>query len=189
MVEALGPGVDAEATGLRPGRLVALSWIVPCGACRSCRAGRVWECAASPSFEHGRVEGRTRLHRADGSDVLAYLSIGTMAEAQVVPAAAAVPLPPDTPAPVAALSRLLRGDGCRRRPQDGRGARRCQRRGDRAGRSGPLGRDGGAAPGAGPIVAVDRVAAKLDLARVLAPPETVSSQETIRSPAPVPSAT
>lgn len=104
VVEALGVGVDGAATGLQPGRLVALSWMVPCGTCRSCRAGRSWACPDSPSFGHGRdATGRTRAHRADGSDVLAYLSIGTMAEAQVVPAAAAIPMPDGTPAEVAAL--------------------------------------------------------------------------------------
>lgn len=103
IVEAVGPGVD-EATGLTHGGLVALSWVVPCGACRSCRAGRSWECPDSPSFRHGRAaDGATRLRRPDGSAVLAYLSLGTMAEAGVVPAAAAIPMPPDLPAEVAAL--------------------------------------------------------------------------------------
>ena len=97
VIETLGPGVDGSATGLEPGRLVALSWMVPCGTCRSCLAGRSWACPDSPSFGHGRdAAGRTRAHRADGSDVLAYLSIGTMAEAQVVPAAAAIPMPDGT---------------------------------------------------------------------------------------------
>jgi S-(hydroxymethyl)glutathione dehydrogenase/alcohol dehydrogenase len=104
VIEALGPGVDPAATGLQPGRLVALSWMVPCGTCRSCRAGRSWACLDSPSFGHGRdAHGRTRAHRADGSDVLAYLSIGTMAEVQVVPAAAAIAMPEGTPPEVAAL--------------------------------------------------------------------------------------
>ncbi len=103
VVEALGEGVDPEATGLRVGRLVALSWVVPCWACRSCQAGRTWECPDSPSFRHGKIDGRTRVHRSDGSDILAYLSIGTMAEAQVVPAAAAVPMPEGTPPEIAAL--------------------------------------------------------------------------------------
>jgi len=104
IVEAIGPGIDPEATGLTPGRLVALSWMVPCRTCRSCLAGRSWECPDSPSFRHGRLaDGTTRLHRPDGSPVLAYLSIGTMAEAQVVPAAAAIPMPPGTPPDVAAL--------------------------------------------------------------------------------------
>ena len=42
LVEALGPGVDPVATGLEPGRLVALSWYAPCGQCPACLAGREW---------------------------------------------------------------------------------------------------------------------------------------------------
>src|SRR5262249_31590099 len=48
-------------------------------------------------------DGTTRLSRADGSPVLAYLSIGTMATAQVVPASAVVPMPDGIPPDVAAL--------------------------------------------------------------------------------------
>ena len=65
IVDALGPDVDAAATGLHPGQVVALSWVVPCGACRSCRGGRSWECRDSPSFRHGRDDaGGTRLQSA-----------------------------------------------------------------------------------------------------------------------------
>ncbi len=174
VVEVLGPDVDADATGLRPGRLVALSWMVPCGACRSCRAGRPWECPESPSFRHGRHEsGRTHLFRPDGSQVLAYLGIGTLAEAQVVPAAAAVPLPDETPAEVAALI------GCCVSTGIGAVTRTAA---VPAGASlaviglGGVGLSvvmGARLAGAAPIVAVDRVPAKLDLARELGATDTI----------------
>src|SRR5829696_7947471 len=51
VVEAVGPGVP-KSTGLDVGRLVALAWTVPCGRCRSCVAGRTWECPESPSYTH-----------------------------------------------------------------------------------------------------------------------------------------
>src|SRR4029453_12695363 len=93
VVEAGGPDIDRAATGLEIGRLVALSWLVPCGACRSCLAGRVWGCPVSPSYSHLMPDGTSRLHRAgDGTEVLTYCAIGTMAEGQVVPAAAAIPM-------------------------------------------------------------------------------------------------
>jgi S-(hydroxymethyl)glutathione dehydrogenase/alcohol dehydrogenase len=165
VVEALGPGVGPAATGLEPGRLVALAWVVPCGICRSCRAGRSWECPDSPSFRHGRdADGRTRAHRPDGSDVLAYLSIGTMAEAQVIPAAAAIPMPAGTPPEVAALIGCCVATGV--------GAV-VKTAGVPPGASvaviglGGVGLSavmGARLAGAGRIVAVDRVAAKLDLA-------------------------
>jgi S-(hydroxymethyl)glutathione dehydrogenase/alcohol dehydrogenase len=168
VVDALGPGVDPTRTGLVPGRLVALSWVVPCGSCRACHAARPWACPDSPSFRHGRdAAGRTRLHRHGGSDVLAYLSIGTMSEAQVVPAAAAVPMPEGTPPEVAALI------GCCVATGVGAAINTAEV---------PAGADvaiiglggvglsvvmGARLAGARRIVAVDRVAAKLELARAL----------------------
>jgi S-(hydroxymethyl)glutathione dehydrogenase / alcohol dehydrogenase len=99
VVEALGPGVS----GLRRGQVVALTWYAPCLRCRACQAGRQWQCSGSPSVTHRMADATTRLHRRDGGDVLAYLSIGTFAEAQVVPETAAVPMPDGVSPEVAAL--------------------------------------------------------------------------------------
>jgi S-(hydroxymethyl)glutathione dehydrogenase/alcohol dehydrogenase len=99
VVEAVGPGGDAGLVG----RSVALSWYAPCHACHECERGRQWLCTGSPSLRHAQADGTTRLARADGSPVLAYLSIGTMADAEVVPASAVVPMPEGVPAEVAAL--------------------------------------------------------------------------------------
>ncbi len=99
VVDAVGPGVD-----LSVGRPVALSWLVPCGTCRACRAGRPWACPASPSFRHRLPDGTVPYRRpASGEPVLAYCGIATMAEATVVPLAAAVPLPDGVDPAVAAL--------------------------------------------------------------------------------------
>ena len=99
IVEALGPGV----TTLRPGQPVVLSWLVPCGDCPACRRGKPWACPDSPSFRHRLLDGTTALKTAEGEDVLSYCGIGTMAEATVVPVAAAVPLPDGVDPGVAAL--------------------------------------------------------------------------------------
>ena len=99
IVEAVGPGVDASIVG----RSVALSWYAPCLRCRECQRGRQWLCSGSPSLHHAQADGTTRLSRPDGSPVLAYLSIGTMATAEVVPATAVVLLPDGVPPEVAAL--------------------------------------------------------------------------------------
>ena len=185
VVEALGPGVDGAAMGLQPGRLVALSWMVPCGTCRSCRAGRSWACPDSPSFGHGRdPAGRTRAHRADGSDVLVYLSIGTMSEAQVVPSAAAIPMPEGTPPEVAALI------GCCVATGVGAVLKTAE---VPAGASvaviglGGVGLSvvmGARLAGAGAIVAVDRVPAKLELARELGATPRHPGRRGPRGPAP-----
>ena len=98
IVEAVGPGVDAH----HPGSLVALSWLAPCLRCSSCRRGRPWACTASAALEH-RLPGGTRVHRRDGTDVMSYCGIGTLAEASIVPVDAAIALPDETPPEVAAL--------------------------------------------------------------------------------------
>ena len=99
IVEAVGDGIDPGVIG----RPVALSWYAPCLRCRECQRGRQWVCTASPSMHHAQADGTTRLARPDGSPVLAYCSIGTMASAQVVPATAVVPMPEGVPPEVAAL--------------------------------------------------------------------------------------
>jgi S-(hydroxymethyl)glutathione dehydrogenase/alcohol dehydrogenase len=99
VIEAVGPGLDPSFVG----RNVALSWYAPCLRCRECQRGRQWLCSGSPSLRHAQADGSTRLARPDGSPVLAYLSIGTMATAQVVPASAVVPMPDGVSPEVAAL--------------------------------------------------------------------------------------
>src|SRR5207342_520739 len=99
VVEAIGPGVER----LRVGQPVALSWLVPCGVCRSCRAGRPWACPDSPSFRHRMPDDATVLATDVGEPVLSYCGIGTMGAAAVVPEAAAIPLPDGVDPAVAAL--------------------------------------------------------------------------------------
>ncbi|HEY6014845.1 MAG TPA: Zn-dependent alcohol dehydrogenase [Candidatus Limnocylindrales bacterium] len=162
VVEAVGPGVS-----LRPGQAVALSWLVPCGRCRSCRTGRPWACPDSPSFTHRLDGGGTALRGADGSPVLSYCGIGTMAESTVVREAAAIPLPEGVDPAVAALI------GCC--VSTGVGAV-TKTAAVPAGASvaviglGGVGLScvmGAVLAGAGRIVAIDRVPAKLDVAREL----------------------
>jgi S-(hydroxymethyl)glutathione dehydrogenase/alcohol dehydrogenase len=162
VVEAVGPGV-----ALRVGQPVALSWLVPCGRCRSCRAGRPWACPDSPSFAHRLPSGTAALTDADGRPVLSYCGIGTMAEATVVPEAAAIPLPDGVDPAVAALI------GCC--VSTGVGAV-TKTAAVPAGASvaviglGGVGLScvmGAVLAGAGRIVAIDRVASKIDVAREL----------------------
>jgi S-(hydroxymethyl)glutathione dehydrogenase / alcohol dehydrogenase len=174
IVEELGPGVAARHPDLHPGVLVALAWLTPCGMCRACRAGRVWLCSASPSYTHRMPSGRIATHRpAGGGDVLTYSAIGTFAERQNVPAIAAIPVDPATPHEVAALI------GCCVTTGVGAMTKTAE---VQAGSSvaviglGGVGLScvmGAALAGADTIVAVDRVAAKLDAARALGATDTV----------------
>jgi S-(hydroxymethyl)glutathione dehydrogenase/alcohol dehydrogenase len=158
VIEAVGPGVRDRTVG----QPVALSWLVPCGTCRACRAGSVWACADSPSFRHRLLDGSAAHRRPDGADVLAYCGIGTMAEASVVPAAAAIPIPEGVDPAAAALIGCCVATGVGAVEKTARVP---------AGASvavvglGGVGLSivmGAAAAGADPIVAIDRVPAKLD---------------------------
>ena len=99
VVEAVGPDV----AGVSEGDRVVLNWLSPCGECAGCRAGTPWVCTGTRALENLMPDGSTRLFAADGSPVLAYLGLGTFGELAVVPSQAAVPVPKDVPAEVAAL--------------------------------------------------------------------------------------
>jgi S-(hydroxymethyl)glutathione dehydrogenase/alcohol dehydrogenase len=166
VVDALGAEVD-RAGGLDIGRLVALAWTVPCGRCRSCLAGRTWECPESPSYTHRMTDGTSRLRRPDGTDVLSYCAIGTMAEAQVVSTAAAIPMPDGTPPEVAALIGCCVATGVgavTKTVPIAAGSRVAVIGLGGVGLSAVM---GASLADAGRIVAVDRVPAKLELARAV----------------------
>jgi S-(hydroxymethyl)glutathione dehydrogenase/alcohol dehydrogenase len=161
VVEAVGPDVRSLAVG----QPVALSWLVPCGTCRSCRSGRPWACPDSPSFRHRMADGATVLTAADGEHVLSYCGIGTMAAATVVPVAAAIPLPDGVDPAVGALIGCCVSTGVGAVPKTAE---------VRPGSSvaviglGGVGLScvmGAVLAGASRIIAIDRVADKLDAAR------------------------
>jgi S-(hydroxymethyl)glutathione dehydrogenase / alcohol dehydrogenase len=161
VVEAVGPKVTSH----RVGQPVALSWLVPCGACRACRAGRPWACPDSPSFGHRLPDGATAFATLAGEPVLSYCGIGTMAEATVVPAAAAIPLPDGVDPAVAALIGCCVSTGVGavlKTAEVSSGATVAVIGLGGVGLSCVM---GATLAGASRIVAIDRVAAKLDVAR------------------------
>jgi S-(hydroxymethyl)glutathione dehydrogenase/alcohol dehydrogenase len=95
----LGEGVE----GLAPGDRVVLSWNAPCGRCLRCVTGRPWLCVDNGAQRNSMIDGTTRVHRASGEDVWPYCGIGVFGERMVVPASAAIRVPRETPAAVAAL--------------------------------------------------------------------------------------
>jgi S-(hydroxymethyl)glutathione dehydrogenase/alcohol dehydrogenase len=173
VVEEIGPGV----TALRLGQAVVLDWFASCGECDDCQAGRPWTCRRTRSTENVLPDGTTRLHRPDGSPVLPYLSVGTFATASVVSATSAVPIPEGVPPEVAALigccvttgvSSVLRAAA----PPPGSPAVVFGLGG--VGLSIVMGL---ALAGATPIVAVDRVRAKLDVASSVGATATISAED------------
>jgi succinate semialdehyde reductase (NADPH) len=91
VVEAVGDGVD----DLRSGQRVVGAFIMPCGSCAMCTAGREELC--EPFFAHNRLngtlyDGETRLYDGAGAPVWQY-SMGGLSELAVMPERAAVAVP------------------------------------------------------------------------------------------------
>ena len=95
VVLELGEGVDH----VRVGQRVAGAFIMPCGSCAMCRAGREELC--EPFFAHNRLkgtlyDGETRLFDESGEPVWQY-SMGGLAEKAVMPALGVAPIPDELP--------------------------------------------------------------------------------------------
>ena len=94
-VVELGPGVDGPA----PGTAVACAFIMPCGQCTACGAGRDDLCDkffAMNRLKGTLYDGSSRLQRTDGSFIAMY-SMAGLAEYAVVPATDVFPLPKELP--------------------------------------------------------------------------------------------
>lgn len=163
VVEAVGEGV----THVRAGDHVALCFVPACRECRACRAGKpnLCEPAGANSVAGTLMDGTSRLRGRDGTTLQHGLMTACFAERAVVAAGGAVPIPPELPLWQAALlgCGVVTGMGAVRnvarvRPGDAVAVFGC----------GGVGLQVIAAArlaGASPIVAVDRVPEKLDLAR------------------------
>jgi S-(hydroxymethyl)glutathione dehydrogenase/alcohol dehydrogenase len=94
VVEEVGEGV----THLAPGDKVVLCWVTPCGRCFHCRLGEPQLCEVGDRINRTNrmPDGSSRL-RLGGVELSAFSALGALAEEAVVPANAAVKLPPDAP--------------------------------------------------------------------------------------------
>jgi S-(hydroxymethyl)glutathione dehydrogenase/alcohol dehydrogenase len=95
VVDALGDGV----TGLDVGDPVAFCFVPSCGACSACVAGRrnLCEPAAAAAWAGTLLDGTSRLRLPGGDPVMHFNFVSCFAERCVVPAACAVPIPPELP--------------------------------------------------------------------------------------------
>ena len=99
IVEEVGAGVTAPM----PGEKVVLTNRPACGRCYWCVRGEAQLCAVATKMLEGVYpDGGTRLAR-DGQRVYRGFVVAAFAERTVVPASAAVPVPPDTPLATAAV--------------------------------------------------------------------------------------
>ncbi len=162
VVEEIGAGV----THVRPGDHVAFCFVPACGACRQCLAGRTNLCepAGRQSLAGTLMDGSSRLSLLDGTVLQHALMTACFAERAVVAAAGAVPLPEDLPLWQAALlgCGVVTGIGAVRNAARVRGGESVCVIG--CGGVGLHVVAGARLAGAGPIVAVDREPAQLELA-------------------------
>lgn len=100
VIEAVGPGVPES----RLGETVVLTFAPPCGRCRFCLAGRVNLCVeAAAGFETGLLrDGATRLSD-HGRPVYHLARVASFARHTVVPANAAISVPAELDAAMSCL--------------------------------------------------------------------------------------
>lgn len=100
VVEAVGPGV----TDVRPGDHVVLSFVPSCGLCAECAGGEPTLCAAAAAANgEGRLLGGGRRFTGDGAPVHHHLGVSAFSERIVVARASAVVVDPTVPLELAAL--------------------------------------------------------------------------------------
>lgn len=159
--------VGASITHVAPGDHVALSWMPSCGTCRHCVSGRPVLCtAAAPAMFAGTLlDGTVRLHR--GSQPVSHYSfLSTFATHAVVPASSAIRIDRQIPLGIASLvgCGILTGYGAvvnKARVAPGSSVVVFG-----AGGVGLSAIMAARVSGAGQILVVDPVAAKLDEARL-----------------------
>jgi len=158
--------VGADVAHLAPGDHVVVTWLPYCGHCRFCASGRPNLCTELGWSDAGTMaDGSIRFHR-EGQRIH-HNTASSFAERAVIPAQTAIRVAPDLPLRELALlgCAVTTGVGAvlntaRVRPGESVAVVGC----------GGVGLNiiqGAAIAGAHPIIAIDRVAEKLDLARSL----------------------
>jgi S-(hydroxymethyl)glutathione dehydrogenase/alcohol dehydrogenase len=162
VIEEIGEGV----TQVAPGDKVVLSWVTPCGRCFYCRLGKPHLCDLGEQINKtNRMPDGTSRVRKGKEDLNVFSALGTMAEYAVVPANAAVKLPPDAPLDRCALlgCAVMTGVGAVLNTAQVPPGSRVAVFG--AGGVGLNAIQGAAIAGAERIIAVDTQAKKLEVAR------------------------
>lgn len=174
IVEAIGPAV----TSVTPGDTVALSWAPGCGGCFFCDEQRPALCETwQESLWAGTMLDKTTRLSLDGAPVYHYCGLACFADYAVVHEASCVPIDQEIPLEIAALI------GCA--VTTGLGSVLNTARVERGNSVAIYGLGGvglsilaGARlAGADPIIAIDRLDSKLDLARSFGATHTFKADE------------
>lgn len=176
IVREVGRGV----TGVRPGDHVVFSFLPMCGACQYCAAGRPVLCerGAKANLEGSLLSGARRFRDSAGRTLHHHLGVAGFSRYTVAAQESLVPIDPAFPLEQAALfgCAVLTGVGAvvnTARIEPGASVAVWGLGG--VGLSALM---GARLAGASPIVAVDRLAHKLELARTLGATHTVNASET-----------
>jgi Zn-dependent alcohol dehydrogenase len=176
VVEAVGEGV----AHLSPGDHVAVCAMPQCGRCYRCARGQTGLCERGDGvlFSGAQLDGTVRFATADGIGVAQFVAAGTFAERVVVPAISVVAIPADIPfAPASLLGcAVLTGVGAAWHTA-------AIREGDTVvvlgcGSVGLTAIQGARMRGAGRIIAIDLVPAKLVIARAVGATDVVPARDT-----------
>lgn len=173
VVEAVGEGVKR----VQPGDHVVLSWVPGCGRCYYCRIGRPDMCEAAFDLQVAGTlpGGALRFRRPGGGTVHHFLAVSCFAEETVVPEQGVIPIRRDVPLDRAALV------GCAVTTGYGAVVHTAQ---VRPGSSVAVLGTGGVGlnviqtavlSGAWPVIAIDRIPAKLELARRFGATHTIDA--------------
>jgi alcohol dehydrogenase len=174
VVEEVGPGVEE----VEEGDHVVCSFVPSCGRCETCASGRPVLCPpAQAANREGRLVTGTRPFRGQGGPVHHHLGVAAFAERTVVAARSLIRIPREAPLEVAVVfgCAVLTGVGAvlnTARVEEGRSVAVFGLGG--VGLSVVM---GAVLAGAHPIVAVDRVAAKLERARALGATHVVGADD------------
>ncbi|HWD78908.1 MAG TPA: zinc-dependent alcohol dehydrogenase family protein [Kribbella sp.] len=177
--EATGEVIESRAEGFAPGDVIVCAFVPACGTCTPCAEGRAALCepGAAANTAGSLLSGAHRLAGSGQDQVHHHLGVSGFADHAVISAHSAVKIDPSLPPEIAALF------GCAVMTGVGAVVNTAQ---VRAGRStavfglGGVGLSallGAVLVGAHPIVAVDVVPAKLDLASDLGATAVVDARD------------
>ncbi len=160
IIVEVGEGVDKVAVGDH----VVLSFIPECGECFYCKNDQAYLCSSKDNAAGGMLDGTTRVHRGD-QDVLVMTQLGCMAEECIAPAISCVKIDDSIPLSSAALigCGVMTGVGAALNAAEVKPGSTAVIFG--CGGIGLSTVQGARIAGAGNVVAVDTLPAKLDMAK------------------------